>query len=360
MLLLQACGDSDTVLPNIKAKSAYTCAQYNESRAYGNSGTKDRMKLATLQQLDESYTGDTQIEKYYRSNYTNNRKVHWNDMGDVIRYQIAFDQKLDDTCLNKSDISLSDAMTTSINKLYIELSTQPQLATCQSYIDKKVSYNDILAEAKNERYYRILDPIKKITSAQGYGEKSIKENTIKDCEVNPQRRLWSLFESIVSSLQSEINEKEYQIKMQEREKDKLEYEIKNYATSLFYRDDANCSSYENQYKLSQRIDGNQKLFKEGLNGTIADAALQLKSHQKEIFDKLFSDDPNKVALKILNICKSARDPNNRNFRLNEANFSSKPNGQNQLVSVLASLPDLPPENPSESASQGAIIPLDRR
>ncbi len=357
--LLQACGDSDTELPYIKSKSAYTCLQYNESRAYGDTSTQNRMKLATLQQLDESYTGDTQIEKYYRSNYTNNRKVHWDDMSDVIRYQIAFDKKLDDTCLNKSDISLSDAMTISINKLYIELSTQPQLATCQSYIDNKINYNDILAEAQKVQEHQILSPVKKIINTPNYGEKIIKENLIKDCGANPQRRLWSLFISITSDLKTEIDKKEYEIRKQEREKEKLEYEIKNYAISLFSNNDENCSSYESQYKLSQRSDQNQKLFKEGINSTISDAALQLKLHQKEVFDKLFSDDPDKVALKILDTCKGIiRDPNNPGFRLNDAHFGPKFNGESQLVSVLASLPDLPPENPSET-KQGSIIPLDR-
>ncbi|PHI28983.1 hypothetical protein [Budvicia aquatica] len=355
--LLQACGDSDTELPYIKAKSAYTCAQYNESRAYGDIGTQNRIKLATMQQLDESYIGSTKIENYYRSNYTNNRKVFASDMNDVISYHLVFEKKLNDTCLNKSDISLSDAMTISINKLYTELSTQPQLATCQSYIDNKISYNDILVEAKKVQEYHILSPVKKIINTPNYGEKIIKENLIKDCETNPQRRLWSLFISIASNLRIEIDKKESEIRTQEREKEKLEYEIKNYATSLFSRDDANCSSYENQYKLSQRSDGNQKLFKEGLNGTIADVALHLKSHQKEVFDKLFSDNPDKIALKILDTCQGiVRDPNSPGYRLTGAYHGPEFNGKSQLVSVLASLPDLPPENPSE-AKRGPIRPL---
>lgn len=138
------------------------------------------------------------------------------------------------------------------------------------------------------------------------------------------------------------------------EKKKLNDDIKNYSTSLFSSNNAKCSSYETQYKLSQGYGENTSLFKEGLNKTVADAALQLKSPQKEAFDKLLTNDPDLLALKILDKCKGiTRDPKDQNIIWKDS--FPKFNEESQLASVLVELPGIPSET-----SRGPIIPLDRR
>lgn len=189
---LQACGDtgSDTELPTIKAKSAYTCSQYNEYRTYGDRESQRRIISATIQQLDNEYTGESRIEKYYRAVHSTSANIGTSANADRRAYSSELYNIIDHTCLINSDNSLATAVTNSINKFYVDTATQPYLTTCQSYLEGSISLENILSLATEERYYLIINPVKVIAEAPDYGIEAVTRALSEACTTKPYERVW--------------------------------------------------------------------------------------------------------------------------------------------------------------------------
>ncbi|AWH87877.1 hypothetical protein [Limnobaculum parvum] len=355
--LLQACGDagSDTELPTIKAKSAYTCSQYNEYRIHGDKRSQSNIKNATIQQLDAIYTGNTLIEKYYQSLFSRNRQVNLNNMKDDIIYDMALDKKIDDICLNSTDSNLTDAITSAINKLYVEMSNQPQLATCQSYIENKISYKDILVKATEEKYYRIINPANKITHTQGYGEEFIETKLKESCSKSPQKRLWTIAEWVVSSYEFEISKKEDAQQKQEQEKARLKFELETYGVSLFKTGNADCRDYQTQYEKSQQPGEHQAQYKAALLSTLTDAGELLTPRQRVVFDKLLADNPEGFAAALLEATRSGH--------LGSSPCYKERKGERrkgvELKDAIESMDNIPAAIEPKPLTQNQLVPLGR-
>ncbi|MCD1126596.1 hypothetical protein LPW36_11410 [Jinshanibacter sp. LJY008] len=317
--LLQACGDagSDTELPTIKAKSAYTCSQYNDYRANGDVAAQMRILSSTLHQLDTEYTGSTPIEIYYRHALRSEGSYFY-------RLRKELTAALDKACLDNNKANLTDVATKTINQKYPLFSSDAYYGTCRAYNNGLFTYDDIkrqfidiqLGMRSNEAII-----ISAIDNSPKYGEGYIKQELTNYCNNNLDAIVWQDVSNVFNSayiIVGEDNRKAHiernieALRKQEteelsRSREWLATEIinalKDNKLNELTQSSVRCVDFQKRYDYGLIDDKYQSVFTQLTDETVKHLLITLTPEEQENINIKFNGNKRHIAKALRETCE---------------------------------------------------------
>lgn len=199
LLPLIGCGRSDIEAPSIDAESPYLCSTVNDLIVTGEQRQAKKIMRMSLSIMSREYGNDSAIERFSNLHL---RKGSYERVFQKIFYRV---------CESSSSLGINDAATLSLTELYQNISNVPGLATCKSFNNGTLSFDDVLTELLNPTVgvsNRYLSTTKMVLKDESYGPDFIEDNLVDGCKEQPEAIIVNVAVKPLSDAGWDILEKE--------------------------------------------------------------------------------------------------------------------------------------------------------
>ncbi|MFT6189216.1 MAG: hypothetical protein ACJAW8_001629 [Oleispira sp.] len=347
---LVACSDSSMELPQVNAKSPYSCSEYNDAEVTGRTDVSNRMLTTTMKLIYKEYSGNSPIEVYYKS-------LSSKISNTTAQYVI----KTEEYCLKDSDLELLDAAQLALIDVWNEDMAKSSSAMCWSMNNGIIKPDDAIESlmASHTNYRDKTDLVRK---SDQYGSDFLKEKFVDFCVLNPEKFLKSALKESVLAEATQLNnviEAEEKRLAEEaakkHQKEEMDKNLKTYTSSVFGESKLKSTTFKMQVKLAEKGSENYEQFLTGVKLSIKDLGKGLPNHKQKAIENLPNELAYDIAQFILDGCRTCTGDYLDNLKMHpkiqEAN-SEIVNALNELIVQKQSLSEsCPPKENCESEAQ---------
>ena len=305
LLSLIGCGRSEIEAPNLETESPYLCSTVNDLVVVGEQRQADRVMEMSLSIMSREYGKDSLIERFYNSHLTKNP------------YKRIFRSNFYRVCESSASLGINDAATLSLTQLYQDISNDAGLATCNSFNNGMLSFDDIMSELLNPtvgKSNQYLSTTKMVLKDSDYGSNYIENNLVKGCEEQPESIIvdvavkplsdagWAIVEKQADK--EKLKKEEENIAREKQRVTQFNMKVREFSKSIFFTGEASCARFstQNSTLVSAENGADISKLREGVRATLTELAKGLLPYQKLVFDSLIESDVDSLSQSVARIC----------------------------------------------------------